>query len=183
MAINKLIAYEYMQRLGWPGLAGIALMLVALLYAFFALLPARENLQHISLQVVQTQQYLNQIKDGILPPPTAEGSELETFLGMLPQQAEATRAIDQIYTQAQLQNIALARGEYSLGVDPKTRMARYQILLPVSGSYPQLRRFLHAVLSQVPALVLENVDIKRKQIADVQLDGRVRMTLYLSRRI
>jgi hypothetical protein len=62
-------------------------------------------------------------------------------------------------------------------------MARYQILLPVSGSYPQLRRFLHAVLSQVPALVLENVDIKRKQIADVQLDGRVRMTLYLSRRI
>lgn len=183
MAINKLIAYEAIQRLGWPGITGIGLVCGALVYSVLAVLPAHDRLEKTSSQAAETQQYLSQVKDGILPPPTAEGSELEEFLGRLPQQAEATRAIDQIYTQAQLQNIALARGEYSLGIDPKTRMARYQILLPVSGSYPQLRRFLHAVLKQVPALVLENVDLKRKQIADTQLDGRVRMTLYLSRRI
>lgn len=183
MAINKLIAYEHIRRLGWPGVIGISLTLAVMFYTALMILPARERLQHSSVQAAQSQQYLSQVKSGILPPPTAEGGELETFLEMLPEQAEATRAIDQIYTQAQLQSIALARGEYSLGVDPKTRMARYQILLPVSGSYPQLRRFLHAVLDKVPALVLENVDLKRRNIADAQLDGRVRMTLYLSRRI
>ena len=79
------------------------------------------------------------------------------------------------------ERITLARGEYSLGIDPKTHLARYQILLPVRGSYPQLRRFLHALLGQLPAVVLEDVELQRKKIADTDLTGRIRMTLYLSR--
>ncbi|MNR57413.1 hypothetical protein D3C85_1781910 [compost metagenome] len=49
------------------------------------------------------------------------------------------------------------------------------------GSYPQLRRFLHGLQAQLPALALEEVDLQRKQIADSDLEGRVRMTLYLAR--
>ena len=66
-----------------------------------------------------------------------------------------------------------------LGADP--HLARYQILLPVRGSYPQLRRFLHALLGQLPAVVVEDVEFQRKKIADTDLTGRIRMTLYLSR--
>jgi hypothetical protein len=90
-------------------------------------------------------------------------------------------AIDKIYALAAQERITLSRGEYSLGVDPKTHLARYQILLPVRGSYPQLRRFLHALLGQLPAVVLEDVELQRKNIADTDLTGRIRMTLYLSR--
>jgi hypothetical protein len=54
-------------------------------------------------------------------------------------------------------------------------------LLPVRGSYPQLRRFLHALLGQLPAVVVEDVEFQRKKIADTDLTGRIRMTLYLSR--
>jgi hypothetical protein len=61
------------------------------------------------------------------------------------------------------EHITLARGEYSLGIDPKTQLARYQILLPVRGSYPQLRRFMHALLGQLPAVVVEDVDFQRKK--------------------
>ncbi|MNP83879.1 hypothetical protein D3C76_1829530 [compost metagenome] len=49
------------------------------------------------------------------------------------------------------------------------------------GNYPQVRRFLHALLSELPAVVLEDVDLQRKRIADTELNGRIRLTLYLSR--
>ncbi|MNP74785.1 hypothetical protein D3C76_1717180 [compost metagenome] len=49
------------------------------------------------------------------------------------------------------------------------------------GSYPQLRRFMHALVNELPAVVLEDVDLQRKRIADTELTGRIRMTLYLSR--
>ena len=89
--------------------------------------------------------------------------------------SSATVAIDRIYALAAQERITLARGEYSLGVDPKTHLARYQILLPVRGSYPQLRRFLHALLGQLPAVVVEDVEFQRKKIADTDLTGRIRL--------
>ncbi|MCY1454456.1 hypothetical protein D3C76_1876860 [compost metagenome] len=49
------------------------------------------------------------------------------------------------------------------------------------GSYPQIRRYVHALLGQLPALVLEDIDLQRKKIGDRELTGRLRMTLYLSR--
>ncbi|MNH36700.1 hypothetical protein D3C79_975180 [compost metagenome] len=107
--------------------------------------------------------------------------ELENFHKQLPAQPQATVAIDRIYALAKAEQITLARGEYALGVDPKTQLARYQILLPVRGSYPQIRRYVHALLGQLPALVLEDIDLQRKKIGDRELTGRLRMTLYLSR--
>lgn len=66
-------------------------------------------------------------------------------------------------------------------MDPKTQLARYQIVLPVRGSYPQIRGFLKALLAQLPTVVLEDLELQRKRIGDRELNGRVRMTLYLSR--
>ena len=67
-------------------------------------------------------------------------------------------------------------------VEPDTALARYQILLPVRATYPQLRRFLASAMGELPALGLEDLDLQRKQVADTELEGRIRMTLYLSRR-
>ena len=146
MRIPRLIVHEYLQGLGVPGLAGLALLLVTAAWALGGLLPGWQSLQHLSQQTQQ-----------------------------------ATVAIDRIYALAAQEHITLARGEYALGVDPKTHLARYQILLPVRGSYPQLRRFVHALLGQLPAVVVEDLELQRKKIGDTDLNGRIRMTLYLSR--
>ncbi|WP_219824778.1 GspMb/PilO family protein, partial [Pseudomonas urethralis] len=86
-----------------------------------------------------------------------------------------------LYHLASAEHISLARGEYALGVDPKTQLSRYQIILPVRGSYPQIRGFLRGLIGQLPTLVLEDLELQRKTIGDTELTGRVRLTLYLSR--
>ncbi|BAN50724.1 GspMb/PilO family protein [Metapseudomonas resinovorans] len=184
MHVPRLILVEQLQRLGWPGLGGAALLALALGYAVFGLLPARQALADMQRQLQADRVQLASVAEPVAPGKPASGAssaQLEDFRRNLPAQLDATGAIDRIYALAQDEGIALARGEYALGVDPKTRLARYQVLLPVRGSYPQLRRFLHGLQAQLPALALEEVDLQRKQIADSELEGRVRMTLYLAR--
>ena len=181
MQIHKLIVHEYLQGLGVPGLAGTAMLVLALGYGLVGLLPDWESLQSLSQQTREATEYLAKVEDGSVAAPVVPQRQLDDFRSKLPSQPQATVVIDKIYALAAQERITLSRGEYSLGVDPKTHLARYQILLPVRGSYPQLRRFLHALLGQLPAVVLEDVEFQRKNIADTDLTGRIRMTLYLSR--
>ncbi|PSS57800.1 type 4a pilus biogenesis protein PilO [Pseudomonas sp. BBP2017] len=181
MRIHSLIVHERARQLGVVGLAGGALVLLSLLYGAAVVLPQWQQLQQQQLRSEQAQAQLQQLKRGDLKLPQVPQRELEDFHKQLPAQPQATVAIDRIYSLAKAERISLARGEYALGVDPKTQLARYQILLPVRGSYPQIRRFVHALLGQLPALVLEEVDLQRKKIGDSELTGRLRMTLYLSR--
>ena len=181
MQIPRLIVHEYLQGLGVPGLAGAALVLIALVYGPAVLMPEWQALQQLNQQTREASEYLARVEDGSVAAPAGPQRQLDDFRSKLPSQPQATVAIDKIYALAALEHITLARGEYSLGIDPKTHLARYQILLPVRGSYPQLRRFLHALLGQLPAVVVEDVEFQRKKIADTDLTGRIRMTLYLSR--
>ncbi|MFQ6575804.1 type 4a pilus biogenesis protein PilO [Pseudomonas sp. UM16] len=181
MPIHSLIVHERVRQLGVVGLVGAALVLLTLLYGVAVVLPHWQQLQQQQLRSEQALAQLQQLKRGELKLPQVPQRELEDFHKQLPAQPQATVAIDRIYSLAKAERISLARGEYALGVDPKTQLARYQILLPVRGSYPQIRRFVHALLGQLPALVLEDVDLQRKKIGDSELTGRLRMTLYLSR--
>lgn len=181
MRIHSLIVHERVRQFGVVGLAGAALVLLALLYGALVALPQWQYLQQQQLRSDEAQAQVQQLKRGDLKLPHVPQRELEDFHKQLPAQPQATVAIDRIYSLAKAERISLARGEYALGVDPKTQLARYQILLPVRGSYPQIRRFVHALLGQLPALVLEDVDLQRKKIGDSELTGRLRMTLYLSR--
>lgn len=170
MLYSRLIVLEQFQRIGWPGFCGALLLLLALLLMLPLVLPGSRVVlpsQHDAL---------------VVAPVTDNGAqELERFHLALPGQQDAALVIQRIYDLAGHQSIALASGEYALASEPGSRLARYQIMLPVRGSYPQIRRFIHAILADIPALALEDVDLQRRQVNDSQLDGRIRMTLYLAR--
>jgi hypothetical protein len=181
MSVPSLILREHAQRAGLPGLGGAALLALVLAYGVFGLLPDWRSLETLRQNSHTANAYLEKVANGTATLPVVPSQQLDEFHKALPTQLDATTVIDRIYAMASKEKINLARGEYSLGIDPKTQLARYQILLPVRGNYPQLRRFLHALLTELPAVVVEDVDFQRKRIADTELTGRIRMTLYLSR--
>lgn len=182
MSGSRLILSERLNTLGWPGGLGAALLLLAAAYAAFVVIPADAEFARLQAKVTTAQERLARVEAGTEVLPESPTRQLEQFHQTLPAQAAATQAIDHIYAAAGAESLSLARGEYVLVVDPETQLVRYQIVLPVRGSYPQLRRFLATALEAVPALSLEAVEFQRKQIAETELEGRIRMTLYLSRR-
>ncbi|ATP45270.1 MULTISPECIES: type 4a pilus biogenesis protein PilO [unclassified Pseudomonas] len=180
--LSSLIIQEHLRRIGPVGLAAVAVGLLVVGVAVAGVLPQWQSVRELraseadaSVQVGRVQR--GELKIAVKP----EQQALDTLRQQLPGQPQASELIERLYHLASAEHISLARGEYALGIDPKTQLARYQIVLPVRGSYPQIRGFLKGLLGQLPTLVLEDLELQRKRIGDSELNARLRMTLYLSR--
>ncbi|MGE7989560.1 type 4a pilus biogenesis protein PilO [Pseudomonas sp. NPDC089554] len=182
MRVPSLILHEAVSRLGRAGLAGVLVALLSVLLALAGVLPQWQAVRALQASEADAQVQVQRVQRGELKVAAKpEHQALDSLRQQLPGQPQASELIERLYHLANAERISLARGEYALGIDPKTQLARYQIILPVRGSYPQIRGFLQALLGQLPTLVLEDLELQRKRIGDSELNGRLRMTLYLSR--
>ena len=75
--------------------------------------------------------------------------------------------------------VELSRSDYRLMQEQDSKLARYEMVLPVHGSYPQIRAFIADVLETIPALALVDIALKREDIKSGKLDVRLSMNLYL----
>lgn len=182
MRIHRLVLVEALARLGLVGALGAALLALSALGAVLVVLPAHEHAAELAHDVEQGRARLARLRSGEEVQAAAPEAQAARFHDALPEQRAATAAIDRIYAAAEQEKLSLARGEYSLVIEPATGLAQYQILLPVRGTYPQIRRFVGTALDAVPALGLEDLSLQRKKIGDAQVDARLRMTLHLARR-
>jgi hypothetical protein len=89
--------------------------------------------------------------------------------------------LERIYGAAEKNGVALEVGEYRLVQEKGWKLARYQLTLPVKGSYGQVRGFIAQVLTDVPAAALEEIGFRRDTVGTDRIDVRVRLTLYLGR--
>jgi hypothetical protein len=56
---------------------------------------------------------------------------------------------------------------------------RYEMVVPVSGSYPQIRDFLRRSLAEIPVMSIDQVTLQRRNRNDAVLQGEIRMTLHM----
>jgi hypothetical protein len=62
-----------------------------------------------------------------------------------------------------------------------TIIERYEISLPVTGSYAQIRLFLEKALTEIPVLSLDQVNFRRARANEDAVRADVRFTLHLLR--
>lgn len=181
MRVPKLILLEQLHGLGWPGLAGGALVLASVAYGVAVLRPAAQQHQAARQQVAEAEALQARRDSGDAPAPQSPAEERAAFYRQFPAQADATRWIERIYRAAAAEKLALTRGEYVLVPVPDSGLWRYQITLPVRGSYGHIRRFIAATLAGVPNLQLDDLSLQRQNIGDNEVEGRIRLSLFLVR--
>jgi Tfp pilus assembly protein PilO len=59
------------------------------------------------------------------------------------------------------------------------RIVRYEIVLPVSGSYPQIRDFLKRSLAEIPVMSVDQLALKRETRNDAAVQAELRLTLHM----
>jgi hypothetical protein len=111
--------------------------------------------------------------------PLNQGRQLVAFYRQFPDRESTPDWLGKIQTVAQTHQLQLLRGEYRLMDDTSGRLARYQITLPLRGTYPEIRGFIKDVLFEVPAAALDNISFERQKIGDSSVQATVRLTLYL----
>lgn len=97
------------------------------------------------------------------------------------------RAENTVEWLAKLQGMARAAGlelrsaDYRLA-ESRQRLRRYQLTLPVSGTYTQVRAFLESALQAIPVLSLDQVSFRRRSANETRVEAEIVLTLHLLRK-
>jgi Tfp pilus assembly protein PilO len=172
------------QRLGIWGLLGMAIMLASILFYGSNTITLEQQLNKVKLSLAQVQ--LSSINKEIadsdeqsIAPEQSETQRIAQFYDGLPDGTNLPKLINALDSYALKQHLVLNRGDYKLTKIKLGKVSRYEILLPVTGQYTQIRQFIAEALLEIPALALSDIQIKRENTLVPNVEARLVFVLFL----
>lgn len=170
---------RWIKNIGMSGMAGIILMVFAVAGYLGAVLPQQARFAQLTQDIADEQ--ARQKTATLNPAVDTRSTEarLRVFYEFFPAPQKAPILLKTIYRAARGESLSLTEGEYKYSPGKTGRIGKYQVDLPVKGSYVQIRKFIVKVLNSVPSAALDEVSFKREIIGSGELEAKVRFTIYL----
>lgn len=106
-------------------------------------------------------------------------SRSDAFQGFFPPQTQALGWVRMLYQIAEREKLQLVHGEYRAAGEQGKSPLQLQIMLPVRGSYAQIRSFVTGSLAEIPFLALDEIDFQRSTAGGPAIEAKMRFTLYM----
>lgn len=164
------------EQLGWQGMSGLALLVLAGVFNFVSLQPVEHEVEYMRsrLDAVKSNSnaQIRTINSG------DKQEELLMFFDSLPAEQDVTDILASISAVAEASGVELKQAEYHLDDKNKSRF-EYQLYFPVQGGYSNVRHFVFRVLAEHSAIALDQVNFQRDKVNDSVLKAEIRLTLFL----
>ena len=161
-------------ELGSTGVLSLALFAAAALFLVGVLNPLEERAHMLDERLARAGHVPAQ-GEGRPSSAAAKLAAFYRFFDTGDQPSDWLRRLDDIAAKS---GIELRSADYTLQ-RPAGRLERYEIALPVSATYPQLRAFLRTALAEIPVMSLDQVVIKRQRASDGQIQADIHITLHM----
>ncbi len=162
-----------------PGLLGLGLLLIVSAVATLIFLPGLHHLHQLQRDVSQMRLTMKQHHGQWID--HSPQASLNTFYRLLPAEADAAKQVATIFTVAYDDGMDLDKVEYVLSRDRAANLSRYQMILPLHGTYTDIRYFVIDVLNALPTAAVNELSFRRDDSHKADVDARLRITLYLKR--
>ena len=171
-------------RLGLSGKIGIGLFVVATIFFIGTVLPQDREVELLK-QRVETIKSRSpfQVEDKLGSNRKIGGDQaLKVFYDFFPRIDSSPIWIGELVRVAEMHEVEINSSDFHMTFDEGSRLARYEMVLPVHGSYPQIRAFIADALKSIPAMAITGINIKRKGVKSSQLEAGIKVNLYLDGR-
>ncbi len=167
----------WLQRVGVTGVLGLGILLACAAFYGSAIAPAAKELarQRLVSERMQSRQPYQPVGA------TGRAEELRRFYSLFPRVERLSDELGRLYGLARNAKLELSQGEYRLEKPPVGLWA-YHVVLPVRGTYPQIRGFVGAVLKSMPVASVDGLRFERKAVGESILNAQLRLTLYFQPR-
>ena len=167
---------RWQQWLTWPALGALGAAVVTASFHVSVVRPTQ-----LELDVLQRQVAGLRAQHKLTGPAERQNPRLQLvrFYESFPAGTSAPNWLGRIHAAAEANHLELIQGDYRIISKGHEQLAQYQITLPLKGSYPNIRGFMNAVLSELPSVSLDNVAFERQKIGESSVEVTVRLTLYL----
>lgn len=162
---------QWARRAGTPGLAGLGLLLASWLVQTHLVESMQDTTAARQAELAQLSQVA--AEQAIVP-----AAPLNP-LANLPPTGPASQQIGELEKIAQMNELDLPRGQYSVKPLKGTQLQHWQLVLPVETDYPTLHAFLATALERMPSLALDEIKLKRDRIESDALQAELRLSLFV----
>lgn len=172
--MNRLrwIGIKLVDQLGWSGVLGLFLLVGCGLFYLGEILPLQQRMALLSADMAVPKEQSR----STFPDPQAE---LEVFRQYFKGQ-ELEAQLSAIYDAGRASGLTVKRIEYRMLEEKRSQLKQYQIVMPVTSSYPRIRQFVSLALVKVPAMSLDHIGFLRKKVGDSNVEAELRFTLFLA---
>jgi Tfp pilus assembly protein PilO len=179
--MNGLSVQRLVRRAGPTGILGVLLVLASLGLWLLLVEPESRRLTDALEQSLKLQARIRSSARQVQDLGETPEEQLSRFYGFFPGTSTVPDWLAKIEQAAVREHLVLEQGEYRVVRDRLGLITRYQIALPIRGSYPQVVNFVQRVLKDIPIAAVESLSFERQQIGDPQLDAKLRLTLFFGR--
>jgi len=163
--------YRLRHELGASGLAAVVLFAAAALFMSFVLQPLKEK-----NRVLEARAGIGRDLGAVASVNATE--KLGALYQYLEKPEATTDWLAKLYAIGKATGVELQQANYK-SQNAGGRLQRYEIVLPLTGSYTQMREFLKRSLAEIPVLSLDQVSLKRENRREGTVQAEVRLTLHM----
>ena len=106
------------------------------------------------------------------------GDKLNAVYAYLNKPETTTDWLAKLYAIGHATGVELQSASYKTQATDASRLERYEITIPLTGSYTQMRDFLKRALVEIPILSLDQITLKRESRRQDTVQAEVRLTLH-----
>jgi hypothetical protein len=162
------------EELGATGMAALALLAFSAIFLALVLKPLEARNAQLAEELERHASRAGAPGAGAAD----SSSKLDTFYTYLGRGEEATDWLAKLYGIAKATGIDMQSATYKSQAAGK-RLERYEIVLPVTGTYLQVRDFLKRALAEIPVLSLDQMTLKREARNEGEVQAELHMTLHM----
>ena len=162
--------YRVRDDLGATGMAAIVLFVAAALFMSLVLQPLKEQSRVLAAKA--------DMIENRAAPATNSGAKLAAVYDYLRKPEQTTDWLAKLYAIGRATGVELAQANYKTQ-SASGKLERYEIVVPLAGSYTQMREFLKRALAEIPVLSLDQISLKRENRRDGTVQAELRLTLHM----
>ncbi|MDH5620462.1 MAG: type 4a pilus biogenesis protein PilO [Gammaproteobacteria bacterium] len=178
-ATSAIVPYAsyYADRIGRTGVVGLSLCVLSLVAFVSANMPLRQQVAEQAAVLEAARLHAAESTSGSVA--ISPGQEAAQFVRQLPSVDDLPLVMGSIVSIAATTGIELERGSYEYIEADGAGIARYEMSLPVIGTYPEVRQFVENVLASNSAIALEGMRIERSKVSEQRISADLRFTVLL----
>jgi hypothetical protein len=164
--------YRLRDELGITGLAALLLFAAAGVFFTLVLEPLKDKSQVLESRA-------GRVRDG---GPAQAGNAAEkvgAVYDYLKKPESTTDWLAKLYAIGSATGVELQSASYKTQSTPGSKLERYEIVVPLTGSYTQMRDFLKRSLAEIPVMSLDQVSLKRESRREDTVQAELHLTLHM----
>ena len=172
----KRLLEQFNEQLGWQGVSGVVLLVLAGVFSVLAIDPLEQEtgFMYGRLEVARSKVTMQARTFSL----GDRQKELGIFFDSLPVEQDVTDILAKVYGIAEASGVGFKQAEYAMEAKDSSRL-EYKMTFPVQGDYGRIRYFVMRVLAEHSAISLDQINFQRDRINDPILKAEIRLTLFL----